>query len=467
MQVQFPLLINGRLIDGTGEAFTVIDPATEAPITALKAASSEQVDQAVAAAKAAFPSWSALSLDQRRSALAKVAEITKAHHADLAALLVREQGKPMPDAMFEVGATAGFFEYHAHVPNDTLLPTPVPGSDAVLHRVPLGVVAAIVPWNYPLALMAFKLPGALLAGNTVVLKPAPTTPLATLRWAALVAEALPAGVLNVLADAGEVGPLLTAHPDVRKISFTGSTATGRQVLRSAAGDLKRVTLELGGNDPAVVLPGADLDAVTGPIFDAAFINNGQTCSAIKRVYVHESQHDALVRRLSDRANATVVGEGNKDNVKLGPVQNKRQYETVKALLEDAVAHGAVVEAGGTVPQAHGYFLRPTILSAVVDGQRIVDEEQFGPVLPVVRYTDLDAVVAHINASPYGLGASVWGSDTTALRAVAQRIDAGSVWINKHFPVAPDVPFGGARQSGIGAELGPQGLLEFTQLKVVA
>ena len=460
-------LINNRLIEGTGPEVPVIDPATEDVIARIRGASPEQVNDAVAAAKAAFPAWSSLDPAQRRSALARVAEITKAHHAELAALLLSEQGKPTADAMFEVGATAGFFEYHAHVPNDTLLPSAVPGSEATLHRVPLGVVAAIVPWNYPLALMAFKLPGALLAGNTVVLKPAPTTPLTTLRWAALVAEALPPGVLNVLVDAGDVGPLLTTHPDVRKISFTGSTATGRQVLRSSAADLKRVTLELGGNDPAVILPDADLDAVAGPLFDAAFMNNGQTCSAVKRVYVHESQHDALVRKLAALADAAVVGRGDQDGVRFGPVQNLRQYETVKALLSDAVEQGAVVEAGGSAPQGKGFFLRPTILSGVTDGQRIVDEEQFGPVLPVVRYSQLDEVLARINASPYGLGASVWGRDEAALQSTVQRIDAGSVWINKHFPVSPDVPFGGARQSGIGAELGSQGLLEFTQLKVVA
>ena len=212
MKSTYPLLLAGRLVEGQGEPFSVVDPSNEVPLATLRAASAAQVDEAVAAAQAAFAGWSALSLDQRRAALAQVAVITKAHHEELAALLLREQGKPMADAMFEVGVTAGFFEYHAHVPNTLLDPAPVPGSDAVLHRVPLGVVAAIVPWNYPLALMAFKLPGALLAGNTVVLKPAPTTPLATLRWAQLVAEALPAGVLNVLADGGAVGPLLTAHP---------------------------------------------------------------------------------------------------------------------------------------------------------------------------------------------------------------------------------------------------------------
>lgn len=467
MTTAFQSLIANRLVEGRGPVFPVYDPATEDVIAQIRGASIEQVNEAVAAAKAAFPAWSSQSIEQRRTALAKVAEITKAHHAELAALLLREQGKPTPDAMFEVGATAGFFEYHAHVPNDTLLPSSVPGSEAMLHRVPLGVVAAIVPWNFPLALMAFKLPGALLAGNTVVLKPAPTTPLTTLRWAALVAEALPPGVLNVLADAGDVGPMLTAHPDVRKISFTGSTATGRQVMRNSAGDLKRVTLELGGNDPAIVLADADLDAVAGPLFDAAFMNNGQTCSAIKRVYVHDSQHDTLVRKLAALADAAVVGRGDEAGVRFGPVQNQRQYETVQRLLNEAVEQGAVVEAGGTVPQTPGYFLRPTILSGVTDGQRIVDEEQFGPVLPVVRYTDLDAVIDRVNTSAYGLGASVWGRDPQQAHQVALRIDAGSVWINKHFPVAPNVPFGGARQSGLGAELGTQGLLEFTQLKVVS
>jgi acyl-CoA reductase-like NAD-dependent aldehyde dehydrogenase len=464
--MQYTSLINGQFVAG-GPEISVINPATEEIVSTCIAATAEQVADAVAAAKAAFPQWSALSIDARKQALAQIAETTKAHIPEIASLLSQEQGKPMADALFEVGVTAGFFEYHAHVPTDALDPVTIPGSDAKMHRMPLGVVAAIVPFNFPLALMAFKLPGALVTGNTVVLKPSPTTPLSTIRWATLIKDALPPGVLNVVIDGGDVGPHLTSHPDVRKISFTGSTETGRRVMQTAAKDLKRLTLELGGNDPAIVLPDADVDQIASAIFDAAFMNNGQTCAAIKRVYVHQSRHRALVSKLAKIADDTVIGEGTQPDVKLGPVQNKRQFEVVKELLQDAVDNGAKVEAGGYAPQEKGYFLRPTILSQVRDGQRIVDEEQFGPILPVIEYSDVDAVIETINASPYALGASVWGADPTVLNALAQRVDTGSVWINKHFPVAPNVPFGGARQSGFGSELGAEGLLEFTQLKVIA
>lgn len=464
--MQYTSLINGQFVAG-GPEISVINPATEEIVSTCIAATAEQVADAVAAAKAAFPKWSALSIDARKQALAQIAETTKAHIPEIASLLSQEQGKPMADALFEVGVTAGFFEYHAHVPTDALDPVSIPGSEAKMHRMPLGVVAAIVPFNFPLALMAFKLPGALVTGNTVVLKPSPTTPLSTIRWATLIKDALPPGVLNVVIDGGDVGPHLTSHPDVRKISFTGSTETGRRVMQTAAKDLKRVTLELGGNDPAIVLPDADVDQIASAIFDAAFMNNGQTCAAIKRVYVHQSRHQALVSKLAKIADDTVIGEGTQPDVKLGPVQNKRQFEVVKELLQDAVDNGAKVEAGGYAPQEKGYFLRPTILSQVRDGQRIVDEEQFGPILPVIEYSDVDAVIETVNASPYALGASVWGADPTVLNAIAQRVDTGSVWINKHFPVAPNVPFGGARQSGVGSELGTEGLLEFTQLKVIA
>lgn len=464
--INYRSLVNGDFVEG-GPEMAVLNPATEQPVATISAATAEQVDQAVQAADAAYPAWRALGQDGRKAVLAQIAEITKANMDELALLLSRESGKPMPDAMFEIGATAGFFEFHAHVPTDALDPVDIPGSEAKAYRSPLGVVAAILPWNFPLALMAFKVPGALLAGNTVVLKPAPTTPLTTLRWAALINEAVPAGVVNVLADAGDLGPVLTTHKAVRKVSFTGSAATGKQVMKAAADDLKRVTLELGGNDPAIVLPDADLDEVLTPLFEAGFMNNGQTCAAVKRVYVHKSKHAELVRKLSDMANAAKVGPATDGEVKFGPLQNKRQLEVVTDLLEDAIDNGAIVEAGGSVPDGPGYFLRPTILSGVKDGQRIVDEEQFGPVLPIISYDDLDGVIATINASSFGLGASVWGSDQDAIASAVERIEAGSVWVNKHFPVAPNVPFGGARQSGVGSELGTQGLLEFTQLKVVS
>lgn len=464
--MHYPSIINGEHVSD-GIELSVVNPATETAFATCAAATPEQVDQAVAAAKAAFPLWRQRSIEERKTILGKIAEITKQHIEELATLLSKEQGKPLADAMFEIGAAAAFFEYHANVPSTELEPAEVPGSDAKLIRSPLGVVAAIVPWNFPIALLAFKLPSALLAGNTIVIKPAPTTPLTTLRLVALMNEVVPKGVINAIADNGEVGPQLTAHPDVRKISFTGSTNTGRLVMKSAADSLKRVTLELGGNDPAIVLADADLDNVAAPIFEAGFMNNGQTCAAVKRVYVHSSQYDELVSKLAELADAAKIGDAFTPDIKFGPLQNKAQYDLVKKLLEDAINSGATVAAGGEVPKGPGYFVRPTILSNVKDGQRIVDEEQFGPVLPIVKYDNIDDVIDTVNASPFGLGASVWGTDQDAVMNIATRIDTGSVWMNKHFPVAPNVPFGGARQSGIGAELGAQGLLEFTQLKVLA
>lgn len=463
---EYHSLINGDFVEGT-DTFTVINPATEEPVATISAGTPDLVDQAVTAAHQAFPAWRDLGQDGRKAVLAQIAEITKANIEDLALLLSQETGKPMPDAMFEIGATAGFFEFAAHVPTDALDPAPIPDSEATAYRTPLGVVAAITPWNFPVALMSFKAPSALLAGNTIVIKPAPTTPLTMLQWGALINEVVPKGVLNVIADAGDLGPHLTGHPLVRKVSFTGSTTTGRNVMKTAADDLKRVTLELGGNDPAIVLGDANLDEIITPLFEAGFMNNGQTCSAIKRVYVHKRKHDELVRKLADMASGSKVGPATDGDVKFGPLQNKRQFDLVTELLEDAINHGAIVDAGGNAPDGPGYFLNPTILSGVKDGQRIVDEEQFGPVLPVISFDNVDDVIATINASPFGLGASVWGSDEGAIMDIVSQIEAGSVWINKHFPVAPNVPFGGARQSGVGSELGTAGLLEFTQLKVVS
>jgi acyl-CoA reductase-like NAD-dependent aldehyde dehydrogenase len=238
-------------------------------------------------------------------------------------------------------------------------------------------------------------------------------------------------------------------------------------MKSAADDLKRITLELGGNDPAIILEDADLDEITTPLFEAGFMNNGQTCSAVKRVYVHKSKHDALVRKLSEMADAAKIGSPLEDGVKFGPIQNQRQFEVVTELLNDAVKQGAVVEAGGYSPEGTGYYLRPTVLSGVKDGDRIVDEEQFGPVLPIISYDNIKDVITTINSSPFGLGASVWGTNKDDINTVVNQIETGSVWINKHFPVAPNIPFGGARQSGVGSELGTQGLLEFTQLKIVS
>lgn len=460
----YKLLIDGQLVDGDA-VMPVINPATEEVLVECPRASKAQLDQAVAAAKRAFPGWSATPIDERRKALLAMADAIQGDLETLSRTLVQEQGKPLQDAMGEVFGAAAFFRYFASL---DLPEKVIEDSDArrvISRRRPLGVVGAIVPWNFPIILMAFKVPAALLAGNTVVLKPAATTPLTTLRIGELVKDLLPPGVLNVISDANDLGGAITAHPDIRKVSFTGSTETGKKVMAGAAEALKRVTLELGGNDAAIVLDGVDPKEAAPKIFGAAFQNSGQVCIAVKRAYVHESIYDAMCDELARLADAAVVGDGLQQGVTLGPLQNKSQFEKVLGLIEDAKTKGKVIAGGGRA-EGKGYFIRPTIVRDIEDGARLVDEEQFGPVLPVIKIKDGEDAVRRANASEYGLGGSIWSKDLDRAMDLAGRMDTGTVWINKHAELAPNIPFGGAKFSGVGNELGEEGLAEFTQQHVI-
>ena len=338
-------------------------------------------------------------------------------------------------------------------------------SSIVEYRSPLGVVAAITPWNFPVMLLVNKMAPALLAGNTIVIKPAPTTPLTTLLLGELCAEIFPAGVVNVITDENDLGGVLTAHPDIAKVSFTGSTATGKKVLASVSQSLKRVTLELGGNDAALILDDVDVKSVAAKIYNAATYNAGQICIAVKRVYVPAAKYDEFCDELARLATAAVVGDGIEESTQIGPIQNRAQFEKVKQLLLDAANSGKVI-AGGQALDRAGYFVPPTIIRDVLDDASIVAEEQFSPILPVLSYTDLDDVVARINYSVYGLAGSVWGQDIERAQQVAQRIDSGTVWVNSHLGLDPLIPFRGAKQSGMGVELGQEGLHEYTQARVV-
>ncbi len=460
----YKLLINGELVVGD-QSMDVLNPATEAVLASCPRASENQLNAAVAAAKAAFPAWSVTSIDERKRVVNTIADVIEANAAELAQLLTQEQGKPLADATGEVYGMAAFCRYFTSLDLPVEVLEDSDGKRVEAHRKPLGVVAAIVPWNFPLILMAFKLPPALIAGNTLIVKPAPTTPLTTLRLGELIREVVPAGVVNIITDANDLGAALTAHPDVRKVSFTGSTATGSKVMAGAAGLLKRITLELGGNDAGIVLDDVDPKEVAPKLFQSAFQNSGQVCIAMKRLYVHESIYDEICDELTAIANDTVVGDGLQQGTRLGPLQNRMQYEKVKELIEDAAQHGRII-AGGEVLDQPGYFIRPTIVRDIVDGTRLVDEEQFGPVLPVISYSDFEDVVARANASPYGLGGSVWGKDLERAYAVADKMDAGTIWINQHADLNPAIPFGGSKQSGLGTELGADGLAEFTQLKII-
>ena len=460
----YKLLINGEMVDGD-LSMDVLNPATEEVLADCPRASEDQLNAAVAAAKAAFPAWSKTDVDERKALVLKIADVIEANATELVQLLTKEQGKPLEAATVEVYGMAAFCRYF------TSLDLPVEvleDSDArrvEVHRNPLGVIGAIVPWNFPLLLMAFKLPPALIAGNTLVIKPAPTTPLSTLRLAELISDIVPAGVINFITDANDLGAPMTAHPDVRKISFTGSTETGAKVMAGAAGLLKRITLELGGNDAGIVLDDVNPKEAAQKLFDSAFQNSGQVCIAMKRLYVHENIYDEVCDELATIANDTIIGDGSEQGTKLGPLNNKMQYDKVKALIEDAKQEGNVI-AGGEFPDKPGYFIRPTIVRDIKEGSRLVDEEQFGPVLPVMSFADESEAVARANSSPWGLGGYVWSANPERAYALAEQMDAGTVWINKHAELDPTIPFGGAKMSGLGNELGQEGLLEFTQQKII-
>ncbi|MGJ4929225.1 aldehyde dehydrogenase family protein [Bradyrhizobium sp. HKCCYLS2038] len=461
----YAMLINGRLVPGD-LTMEVMNPATETLVAIAPRASIGQLDHAVSAAKAAFPSWSRIPISDRRAVLQRIAAVVEANADMLGRILTQEQGKPLTDAVQEVRGAAGVFRAISQMELPARIIEDSTQRRVEIHRRPLGVVAAIVPWNFPIALMAFKVPPALLAGNTVVIKPAATTPLSTLKFGELISDVVPAGVLNVIADANDLGGALSAHPDIRKVSFTGSTATGKKVMANAADTLKRLTLELGGNDAAIVLGDVDPSAVAPKIFQQAFRNSGQICIAVKRVYAHASIYDELCNKLAMLADAAVVGDGLEQGVQIGPIQNRAQFERVRELIDDAKENANVI-AGGLVEGRSGYFVRPTIVRDIADDARLVKEEQFGPVLPVLKFTDVDDVVRRVNDSPWGLGGSVWSNDENRALEVAGQVEAGTVWINSHAALAPNVPFGGSKQSGFGVEFGDEGLAEFTQLQVIS
>ncbi len=460
----FVMTIGGDTVPAA-DSFGVVNPATGDVFAQAPECSREQLDAAFDAASKAQRDWK-LDEDVRRQTLLKMADVLLASTGELAPVLTAEQGKPLGDANIEVFAAAIWCQYFANIET----PPQVIQDDAEARvevvRRPVGVVAAITPWNFPLTLAFWKIAPALLAGNTLVLKPSPFTPLTTLKVAEILRDVMPPGILNVVSGGDELGAWMTGHPVPRKVSFTGSIETGKKVAMSAAPDLKRVTLELGGNDPAIVLDDADPAVVSKAIFAGAFNNNGQVCSAIKRVYVPEALYDDVVEGLVAQAAAVKVGNGTDEGTKLGPINNKPQFERVKELVGDALSHGATAAVGGHAMDRPGYFFEPTILAGLSDGTRIVDEEQFGPALPVISYRDVDDVVERANATHFGLSGSVWSSDSDRAADVAGRLECGTAWVNTHLALAPQQPFGGFKWSGVGVENGPWGLAEFSEIQVM-
>jgi len=460
------LTIGGKAVPGA-RSFPVIDPARGTPFADSPGADESQVDDAVAAAQRAFGAWAALTQEQRRVVLTAAAATIQQSADDLAQLLTQEQGRPLARARDEVLGVPALLATTARFELRNELIREDARGRVELRRKPLGVVAAIATWNYPLMVAAGKIWPALLAGNTVVLKPSPYTPLSTLRLGELLRDTLPPGVLNVVAGGDDVGRRLTQHPDVRKISFTGSVPVGKKIMAAAASDLKRITLELGGNDPAIVLADADIPKVAKRLFWGAFANSGQICVAAKRVYVEERVFEPLVEALGSIARGVKVGSGFEPDVQLGPVNNRAQYDRVNELLESARKDGATFVTGGEPLAGDGYLIAPTLVTGISDGSRLVDEEQFGPALPIVPVRDAEDALERANATHFGLGGSIWTSDRERGVSLASRLECGTGWINQHGAFAFEAPFGGCKWSGVGYENGPIGLESFTEYQVIS
>lgn len=465
--LDFGMTIGGHQVAGQS-TFDIFNPATGATIGSVANASIDDLDRAVAAAKAAYPAWSRLPDADRKAAVGALASKLEERAADLAKLVTQEQGKPLagPGSHFEVGGAVAWTGYTASLDMPVKVLQDTDEGRIELHRKSLGVVGSITPWNWPLMIAIWHIIPALRAGNTVVIKPSPFTPLSTMLAVQIMNDLLPAGVLNIITsdDQGpSIGAAMAQHPDIRKIVFTGSTPTGEKIMQGASTTMKRLTLELGGNDAGIVLPDVDPKAIAEGLFWGSFINTGQTCACMKRMYVHDSVHDAVCDALVEFAKAVPMGNGLDDGVLLGPLTTADQHAKVSRLVDEGARSGKVLLGGQS---GEGQFFNTTLISELDNSNALVAEEQFGPVLPIIRYTDINEALELANASDAGLGGSVWSSDLDAAKALAMQMECGSVWINKHGAIQPNAPFGGVKKSGLGVEFGEEGLLENTDIQVV-
>lgn len=458
-----------QAIAPTADSREVRDPATGEVISRAPVISPKDVQRAIDAAEAAQVGWAALSDDERRAYLHKAADAIEENSEALVTILSREQGKPLngPNARFEVGGCVGWLRAAAEID----LPVEVIVDDgesyAEMHYRPIGVVGAITPWNWPMMIAIWQIAPSLRMGNTVVQKPSEYTTLSGLALNHVLNTALPEGVLNTVVGGGEVGGQLVESDQIGKIMFTGSTATGRKIVEASSGNLKRLTLELGGNDAGIVLDDVDPTEIAEDLFWGAFINTGQTCAALKRLYVPASIYDEVVEAVANIARNVPMGVGLEEENVLGPLQNEMQFNIVDRLVESAKASGARVVLGGEPDRdAAGFFYPTTIVADIDPASELVTEEQFGPVLPIVKYEDLEEAIELANSLPVGLGASVWSADRARAMEVASRIEAGTVWINAHGTINPLIPFGGSKQSGYGLEFGVEGLKAVSQPQVI-
>lgn len=457
--------INGDQVAGKGK-LAVVDPATGEVFARVPDCSRAQLDDAVAVAARAFEGWRARPDAERRALVVAYIERVVADADTLARLITGEQGKPLAKARSEINSAVFFSRGYAAVELNPEVLRDTPQQSVEVRRRPLGVVGAITAWNYPVLLAMWKIVPAVLAGNTVVLKPSPNTPVATLRLGELAQEIFPPGVVNVVSGGNELGAWMSEHPGIRKIAFTGSGPTGKRIMASASGNLKRLTLELGGNDAGIVLDDVDPARIAPDLFWAKFSNCGQVCAALKRLYVHRSVYQAVCDELVKFAATVKIGPGTQDGVDIGPIQNKAQYDLVRAMVDEAVTAGAKVLYQSPVPAGPGLFLPITLLTDVTPAMRVVKEEVFGPVLGITPFDDVEDALRQANAGEFGLGGSVWGADVDRAADLAARLDAGGAWVNQHPAMGPDIPFGGVKGSGIGVELGRLGLEEYTSIQVL-
>ena len=463
----YSLIIGGKSV-ATSHYLDIKNPSTGALVGKMPLGGKSDVDNAVKAAEAAYLIWRDTPDAERAAACRAIGQIIEDHAEELAHLLTLEQGKPLGGlgSRFEIGGAMAWTRYTAELtlPIDVLQDGPE--GKVELHRKPIGVVGSITPWNWPVMIACWHIIPAIRVGNAVVIKPSHLTPLSTIRLVELMNEVLIPGLVNVVTGENEVGEMIVNHPDIAKVTFTGSTGTGRKIMGNAADSLKRLTLELGGNDAGIVLADADPKAIAEGLFWGAFINSGQTCACLKRLYVHDSIYEDVCRELAAFTKNITIGDGLSETSILGPVQNARQLETVVKLVEDARKKGGRILTGGTAPTGPGYFYPITLVADVDHGCLLVDQEQFGPALPIIRYHDVEDAIAKANDNPSGLGGSVWSNDLERARKIASRLECGSVWINKHGAIQPNAPFGGVKQSGIGVQFGAEGLKELTTVQTV-
>ncbi len=468
MSEQYRMSIGGKSV-ATDNYQNILNPADLSEVVGQVPMGTEaHLNSAIAAAQTAYSSWRHSSDAERSEACQTIAQVATENAEELALLLTREQGKPLNGmgSRFEMGGCAGWAGYTAGLSLPEKVLEDSDASKIIMQRAPLGVVGSITPWNWPVMIAIWHIVPGIRTGNTVVIKPSPFTPLSTLRFVELLNEKLPAGLINSVAGGDELGAMLTTHEGIDKIVFTGSIATGKKVMTSAAQRVTPVTLELGGNDPGIMLPGTDPTPFVEGLYFGSMINSGQTCGALKRLYVHEDDYDATCEALVEFNKNIVMGKGEDEASILGPVQNERQFQKVTELVDDALAQGGRALCGGQPTGGDNYFYPVTFVADVADGCRLVDEEQFGPVLPIIKYTDVDSAIAAANGTQFGLDASVWSQDKDAAAKVAARLEAGTVYINKHAEIAPHVPFGGIKCSGLGVEFGEEGLAAYTSIKVI-